>query len=72
MERVLEQVPLELSVCLPERAISMGQEGDACAHRPGGAGRGHSESIRKESLVISSFLRLGRWWEPLLLFFLLV
>lgn len=32
----------------------------------------HSERNRKESLVISSFLGLGSWWEPLLLFFLLV
>lgn len=72
MESVLEQVPLEFSVCLPERAISMGQEGMHVLTGLVGGGGVHSESIRKESLVISSFLRLGRWWETLLLFFLLV
>lgn len=33
---------------------------------------GHSQRNGKESLVISNFLGLGSWWEPLLLFFLLV
>lgn len=58
----------EVSFCLLERAILAWAGGDGSAHRPVGRGQRN----RKESLAVSSLLGLGSWWEPPLLFFLLV
>lgn len=58
----------EVSFCLLERAILAWAGGDGSAHRLVGRGQRN----REESLAISSFLGLGSWWEPPLLFFLFV